>query len=299
MITLHAPAKINWSLYVLGKRNDGYHNILSLMQLIGLYDTITFEKAADIELHCDMHMPQEQNLVFRAAVLLKEQKHTALGAKITLQKEIPSGAGLGGGSSDAAYTLMGLNQLWGLGLKQQELMDLAISLGSDVPFFLAGSAAIVKGRGEVLHPVILLKAHSVLIVKPEVSVSTGWAYGMIDVSRINMDMVQNLTNNEEKLNNIKLIIRTLEDGHLHSLQMALHNDFEMAVFEKHPEIGEIKHKMLVAGAAAALMSGSGSAVFGLFETYEKAVETAALFPSFWNRIVGTHQAGNDGLAFTH
>src|ERR1700690_1373233 len=117
MITLNAPAKINWSLYVLDERDDGYHNIISLMQCIGLYDILTFEQCSDIELLTDMTIPAAQNLVFKAAVALSEAAGKTVGARIHLKKEIPSGAGLGGGSSDAAFTLMGLNRLWGLDME--------------------------------------------------------------------------------------------------------------------------------------------------------------------------------------
>ncbi|HMK56590.1 MAG TPA: 4-(cytidine 5'-diphospho)-2-C-methyl-D-erythritol kinase [Dissulfurispiraceae bacterium] len=299
MITLKAPAKINWSLYVLDRRGDGYHNILSFMQCIALYDTLVFEPADGIELLSNMTIPQEENLVFRTAALLKKHADTTLGAKITLRKEIPSGAGLGGGSSDAAFALIGLNKIWGLGLGNHELKQLAAYIGSDVPFFLDGPAAIVQGRGDVLQPVDSLQADSMLIVKPDISVSTASAYAMVAESREDSDIIDSLTNNGEKLNNIKLIIRALGEGRPELLRSSLHNDFEMVVFRRHPVIREIKDRMLDAGAAAALMSGSGSAVFGLFEDNKRALEAAKLFPSFWNRVAETLQTGNDGAVFTH
>jgi len=152
MITLSPPAKINWSLYVLGKRDDGYHNIISLMQCVDLHDTITLQPSAAIELHTDMKIPAEQNLVFKAALALREAAGTTLGARIHLKKDIPSGAGLGGGSSDAAYALIGLNRLWGLELETDTLKRIGASLGSDVPFFFDSPAALAQGRGEMLFP---------------------------------------------------------------------------------------------------------------------------------------------------
>ena len=287
MITLNPPAKINWSLYVLDRRDDGYHNILSLMQCVGLYDTMTFEQASAIEFQSDMRIPKEMNLVFRAAIALKEATGKDLGARIVLRKEVPTGAGLGGGSSDAAFTLVGLNRLWDLGIGLEELKKIAASLGSDVPFFLECPAALVQGRGEILHSRRVSGSRTLLLVKPEAAIPTAWAYGKIADSRGVRSGISDLTNTEEKLNNIKLIINTLNEGPLSILRSALHNDFEQIAIERHPVIGEIKSEMLAAGAVATLLSGSGSAVFGLFEDRRRAEEAAKLFPSLWNRVVET------------
>jgi 4-diphosphocytidyl-2-C-methyl-D-erythritol kinase len=287
MITFKAPAKINWSLYVLDKRTDGYHNILSLFQCIGLYDTLTFNNASSIELKTDIQIPVEQNLVFRAACALQNATGTAEGAVISLVKEIPAGAGLGGGSSDAAYTLMGLNQLWGLGLDNVRLREIGATLGSDVPFFLGTPASVAGGRGELLSSESIPAGVTLLIIKPEVSISTGKAYQAVSDSRSHGSNNRDLTNPEEKLNNIKLIVRTLNSGTVTRLDTLLHNDFERIAIAMHPVIGEIKRGLLEAGAAAALLSGSGSAVFGLFVTRECAIKASGLFSSYWNRIVET------------
>ncbi|MGO9379522.1 MAG: 4-(cytidine 5'-diphospho)-2-C-methyl-D-erythritol kinase [Dissulfurispiraceae bacterium] len=287
MITLNPPAKINWSLYVLDKRKDGYHNIISLMQCVGLYDFMTFEKAPAIEFQSDMRIPKEMNLVFRAAIALKEAAGTGLGARIVLRKEVPTGAGLGGGSSDAAFTLIGLNRLWGLDMGLEELQGIAASLGSDVPFFLNCPAALVQGRGEMMLPVHVSGFRTLLLVKPEASIPTAWAYEKVADSEGVRNGIFDLTNTEEKLNNIKLIIKTLNEGPLSLLRSVLHNDFEQIAIERHPVIGEIRSKMLAAGAAAALLSGSGSAVFGLFEEEKRAREVANFFPLFWHRVVKT------------
>jgi 4-diphosphocytidyl-2-C-methyl-D-erythritol kinase len=287
MITLNPPAKINWSLYVLDKRYDGYHNIISLMQCIGLYDTLTLESAPALEFQSNMRIPRETNLVFKAAVALKEAAGRELGARIVLKKEIPSGAGLGGGSSDAAYALIGLNRLWELGLGLEDLKAVAAALGSDVPFFLDCPAALVRGRGEILHPVKISGALTLLIVKPEASVPTAWAYSKVADSRRAVNTIFDLTNIEEKLNNIKLIIRALNEGPISLLRSVLHNDFEQIAIGRHSVIGEIKARMLSAGAVAAMMSGSGSAVFGIFGERESAIAAAKLFPSTWCRVAET------------
>jgi len=287
MITLNPPAKINWSLYVLGKRDDGYHNILSLMQCVDLHDTITLGSSSALELYSDMTIPAEQNLVFKAALALRETVGTGQGARIVLKKKIPSGAGLGGGSSDAAYTLIGLNRLWGLKLETDVLKRIGCALGSDVPFFFDCPAALAQGRGEMLFPQHISGSRTLLLIKPGASIPTDWAYKTMADIRGTQSTVSDLTNTEEKLNNIKLIVDVLNNGPLSLLRSLLHNDFERVVIEKHPVIGEIKERLLAAGASAALLSGSGSAVFGLFDNRESAYRASQLFLSFWNRVVHT------------
>jgi 4-diphosphocytidyl-2-C-methyl-D-erythritol kinase len=287
MITLTPPAKINWSLYVLDKRDDGYHNIISLMQCIDLHDTITLGPSSTIELYSDMKIPAEQNLIFKAALALREVAGTAQGARIYLTKEIPSGAGLGGGSSDAAYALIGLNRLWGLKLETDVLKQIGVSLGSDVPFFFDSPSALAQGRGEMLCPEHISSSRTLLLIKPGASIPTAWAYEAMADLRGTKSTISDLTNTEEKLNNIKLIVEVLNNGPLSLLRSLLHNDFEKVVMGRHHVIGEIKERLLAAGASAALLSGSGSAVFGLFEDRESAHEASQLFSPYWNRVVNT------------
>ncbi len=284
MLTLKSPAKINWSLFVLDKREDGYHNILSLMHCIGLYDTLTFDDADALELVDGMDIPKEQNLVFRAASALREHTGVTKGAKITLEKEIPSGAGLGGGSSNAAYTLMGLNKLWGLGLDRGELSSIGGRLGSDVPFFFRCPLAVAEGKGEVLTPLEIGVPHTVLLVKPAVSISTKWAYGAIHSHR---KAGKELTKTGNKINNIQLIYEALRTGSVSGLNPVIHNDFEEVVQREHPVIGSIKAELLGCGAAGAVMSGSGSVVFGLFENKEQAWEASWHFPHHFSKVVET------------
>ncbi|MCL4456080.1 MAG: 4-(cytidine 5'-diphospho)-2-C-methyl-D-erythritol kinase [Nitrospirae bacterium] len=290
-LVLKAPAKINWSLYVLNKRDDGYHNIVSLMHCIGLYDMLTFEPSDTIELVSDMDLPDNQNLVYKAAVKLRSYAGTKMGARITLKKEIPSGAGLGGGSSDAAYTLIGLNKLWGLGLDAGELKDMGSGLGADVPFFFDCPIAIAEGKGEILMPLSISVPYTLLVVKPSISVSTAWAYEKIGERLVGQGAGQKgrleLTKTGDKINNIKLIYDALKEGDTSFLKAKLHNDFEDAVKRKYPVIGFIKEELLNAGALLSIMSGSGSAVFGLFEDRDKAISVSSRFSSYWNRVVET------------
>lgn len=286
MIALKSPAKINWSLYVLNKRDDGYHNIISLMQCINLYDSLIFEKAEKIELFSNMMIPVEENIILKAVKVLQEYTCIKKGVKITLEKKIPIGAGLGGGSSNAAYTLMGLNQLWDLKLSSSELIKLGSMIGSDVPFFFHCPMAMVEGKGEKLTPLHIEKSYTLLLVKPLISISTAWAYREIS-SKNSVHKDMELTKTAEKINNIKLLYNALKTGDITSMKSFVKNDFEPVVIEKYPIISFIKMRMIQAGALIALMSGSGSAVFGLFDSKEKALNASKIFSSYWNSVVST------------
>lgn len=283
MITLKSPAKINWSLYVLNKRDDGYHNIISLMHCIGLHDTLVFEEAPDIRIVSDMNIRPELNLVYKAAHLLQARSGIRKGAVIALNKKIPHGAGLGGGSSNAASTLIGLNSLWKLGMDDESLRKIGAELGSDVPLFFHCPAAIAEGRGEVLTPLTIEVPYHILLVKPDVSVATVSAYKTLGREKDGLS----LTKNKEKINNIKLIYNALNTGDMRLLKRCLHNDFEDAVFNLHPLIGELKERLIAGGAAAAVMSGSGSTVFGIFESRQSAIQASKGFAGYWTAVVET------------
>ncbi len=265
MLSLPAPAKINWFIFVPGKRDDGYHEIRSLMQLVDLSDRLTFESADSLSLDSDCPIPAAENIVWKAALLLKEHTGTEKGARITLKKTIPSEAGLGGGSSDAAAALLGLDRLWGLGLPREALLRLGARLGSDVPFFLGPPCSLVSGRGEQASPVGLKKPLDLLLVKPSFGVSTGWAYR-------SLARFSRLTKAEE---NIKLFIRALKDGELDRLEGLGENDLEAGVLSAYPEISRIKAALRKQGALYARMSGSGAAVFGIFPDGRTARSAAA------------------------
>lgn len=280
-LQLSAPAKINWFLSVLGKREDGYHNISSLMQCISIYDNLTFEQADIIEVVSDLDIFPSDNLVYKAASLLKQYTSYKKGAKIALHKNIPVSAGLGGGSSDAAYTLSGLNRIWGLGLSKRELSTIGVEIGSDVPFFLNCSFAFVEGKGEKITPLKLNNPDIVLLlVKPPISVSTAWAYAYFDKLNIG-----ELT---KKTVDIKLFCQAFLNRDLASLRATLNNDLEKVVIERYPVVGEIKDKLLKNGAIISSMTGSGPTVFGVFES-KKAALTAAEKLGFnnWCRVAET------------
>jgi 4-diphosphocytidyl-2-C-methyl-D-erythritol kinase len=282
-LTLRAPAKINWFLKVTGKRDDGYHNIISLMQCISLYDDLILEHADTIEVVSDSDIPLDDNLVYKAASLLKKYTSYRKGAKIVLQKDIPLGAGLGGGSSNAAYTLSGLNMLWGLELNNEKLSSIGAEIGSDVPFFLNSPSAIVEGRGEKVSPIKLNSSMVLLLVKPPISVSTAWAYASFD--KLNDSKLT------KKTIDIKLLCRAFKKQDFASLSTMLSNDLEKVIIERYPVVGEIKNRLLERGVVISAMSGSGPTVFGVFDNKdmaENAIE--AMWPSVyggWYKVVET------------
>src|SRR5208283_4947082 len=284
MITVKAPAKINWSLFVLDKRQDGYHNILSLMQCVGLYDVIDFELADTLTLNSSIELPGDQNLVFKAASLLKNYSGISMGARITLSKEIPSGAGLGGGSSDAAYTLMALNELWNARLGKDQLKALGASLGFDVPFFFEGPLARAEDCGEQLSRLPVSVDYILLLVKADCSVPTSWAYGALDSER---DAKVAPAYIESEKDNIGMIYHALASGDFYGLAEIMRNDFENTVMRRYPVIRDVKERLLRSGAVAALMSGSGLTVFGLFNNEGTAMEAVKHFPSYFCRVVKT------------
>lgn len=251
---VRAYAKINLGLHVLGKRPDGYHTIETVFRLIDLYDEIEILQN-DQGIHFSTDSPDlsndSSNLCVRAAHLLRDLTGAHMGVEMTLTKRIPIGAGLGGGSSDAAAVLKGLARLWSLDISRDELQTVSATLGSDVPFFFTGMTASATGRGELLESFDLSIPYTIVLVTPNIHVSTAWAYSHIRP-------VQGITRP-----NLRTV---LEEGmgNAHRLQKDLSNEFEEPVFKHYTEIATIKERLLAEGAVCALMSGSGSSVFGLF-----------------------------------
>jgi 4-diphosphocytidyl-2-C-methyl-D-erythritol kinase len=251
-ITLKAPAKINLYLRVLGKRSDNYHEIESLMQAIDLCDDISLEKADTIELACsDPAIPSDyRNLAFRAAQLLRD-RFGVPGVKIGLTKRIPSGAGLGGGSSDAAFVIRGLCTLYDLNPDINELLEIAVMLGSDVPFFLTRGQALARGRGELLTEIKLPLEYRILLLSPSIAISTAEVYGAIK-------------NNLTKRSSIALLTNSLNISRFIDISNRFHNDLEDVVLAKYPFLDDLKRSLLGTGAFYSSMTGSGSSFFGLF-----------------------------------
>lgn len=257
--TLPSYAKINWLLRLQGKRDDGFHQLSTVFQTISLHDNLTFCESDKIILSCDdKNIPtDDQNLIVRAAENLRKIFEVKKGAKIHLEKRIPSPGGLGGGSSNAAVALIGLQKLWKIKFNLAEMLEIAKELGSDVPFFLYGGTALGTGRGTDISILDDLEANYILIVTPNIAVSTADAF-----ARLNLP---HLTNFDSK--SILQICRD-EAQTLHLRLDELVNDFEKTVFEKEFEIKRVKEKLLEYGSISALMSGSGASVFGVFDSEE-------------------------------
>jgi 4-diphosphocytidyl-2-C-methyl-D-erythritol kinase len=261
---IRAYAKINLGLYVLGKRPDGYHSIETVFRLVDLCDEIEIvqiDQGTQFTTNAVELQDDHSNLCVRAANLLRDLTGIHVGVEINLTKRIPIGAGLGGGSSDAAAVLKGLTKLWALDISREELQTVSASLGSDVPFFFTSQTASATGRGEVLESFDLKIPYTILLVTPNIHVSTSWAYShlWLRVGTKRPDLRQVL---EENLNDPE------------RLREYLVNDFEETVFEQYPEISSIKQRLLSEGASFALMSGSGSSVFGLFTDSSRAKNLA-------------------------
>ncbi|MBM4053581.1 MAG: 4-(cytidine 5'-diphospho)-2-C-methyl-D-erythritol kinase [Planctomycetes bacterium] len=252
-IKIAAPAKINLFLEILGKRPDGYHEIETVMQKVCLYDYIYMENNEDMELSCSNPELEtgEDNLVVKAVRLLQKESGIYRGIKIFLEKNIPIGAGLGGGSSDAAATLFGINRLWRLGYDSERLMSFAARLGSDIPFFIGENTAICRGRGEIIQPFPIKTKYYYVIIYPKFAVSTATAYKNFKIA---------LTKN---LKDVTFFLRSLESGDADLLGTCLHNRLEDVVFKLYPQLEEIKQKLKKLDFCGVLLSGSGSAVYGL------------------------------------
>ncbi len=285
-VKIKTPAKINLLLHVKGKREDGYHEIVTVMQAIDLYDELLIEKADNLELICTSpDIPSdENNLVYKAAVKLREFTGINEGARISLKKNIPVAAGLGGGSSDAAAALSGLNRLWGLGLTVETLCGLGREIGSDIPFFLGGPTAAGYGRGDELIRLSNETDYWYLLVNPGIMISTAWVYSQVDISaddiRCNRPPLDSenwigplVQPNLELTKEVVHIKIFLPDGLRldgNNIWLFPYNDLEGVVIRRYPVIKKIKDEMVASGAMCALMSGSGSSVFGVFRDRDSA-----------------------------
>lgn len=257
-----APAKINLALDIVKKREDGYHELCMIMQTVSLYDTINIEKADKIKISCnDPKIPtNEKNLVYKAADAFFKHENISGGCEIYLKKSIPDGAGLGGGSSDAAETILVLNKLYNTNLTEESMKNIAVKIGADVPFFISKGTCVSKGIGEKLTATENNLKGTVLICKPNFSVSTKWAYENFDLSK-------------KKNYNFKKVLNSVKTGDINCYSKYKFNVFEDVVKKYYPETEEIKKTMLNCGSKAAMMTGSGSAIFGIFDD-DKTAETA-------------------------
>ncbi|MCM2358285.1 MAG: 4-(cytidine 5'-diphospho)-2-C-methyl-D-erythritol kinase [Geobacteraceae bacterium] len=261
-IHLEAPAKVNYRLDVLARRPDGYHELRMVMQRIDLCDAIdiALTDLPGIRVTCGRAgVPDGPgNIAWRAADMLLQLSDVKPGIDIRIDKRIPVAAGLGGGSSDGAAVLMGVNALLGLGLSDQRLMEVGVKLGADVPFFIFRKTALAEGIGERLSPIERVPTAWLVLVNPNIHVSTAWVYQNLQ-----------LTTGQDA-NIIPRLYESVAD-----ICAILSNDLESVTIKRHPIIAEIKEQLLAAGACGALMSGSGPTVFGVFEDEGAATRAAA------------------------
>ncbi|MGY8890445.1 MAG: 4-(cytidine 5'-diphospho)-2-C-methyl-D-erythritol kinase [Pseudomonadales bacterium] len=257
--TLSAPAKINLCLLITGRRPDGYHDLQTAFQMLDICDTLSFELSDQLSVESNIDLPVQTNLVYLAAKLLQEFSATKQGATIHLDKFLPMGAGLGGGSSDAATTLLGLNRLWNLNISAEELMRLGRQLGADVPVFVFAQSAWGEGIGEVLTPLVL-KSSFYLIVSPNCHVDTARIFSHPELTRDSSTIT---------------IARFLEHG--------ARNDCEIVVRELYPEVDEVLLWLNKWGPAK--MTGTGSCVFLQFDSRLEAQSVAKQVPEQWTTFV--------------
>lgn len=282
-VTVKGYAKINLGLDVIGKLDNGYHLLRSVMQQIDLYDTIELSRLSERMENKDTYhalteealtddglqivltsdsdaVPLDQsNLAYKAAKLLMEHDSIREGVHIHIIKKIPVAAGLAGGSTDAAAVLMGMNELFGLGHSKDELQELGVKLGADVPFCIMGGSALAEGIGEKLTPIETMPEMYIVIVKPSIGVSTKYVY-------------ENLRLEQVMHPDTEQILAAMQRKDLEEMTGLLGNVLESVTIEKYPLIRELKDAMLETGAVGSLMSGSGPTVFGVFDTMENAVE---------------------------
>ena len=262
-IKLDAYGKINLGLDVLGKRDDGYHDLDMIMQSVDLADKITITKNDSGEITVKSNTGKipndESNLAYKAAKLLKDEFDINKGVDIEIEKNIPISGGMAGGSTDCAAVLKGMNKLFKLKLSEQELMDRGVKLGADVPFCIMGKTARAEGIGEILTPIPNKLKGYIVLAKPPISVSTGFVYGRIDEVE-----VKNKPDTEA-------MIETIKKKDLKGLADTICNVLEEVTIPNYPIVQEIKDKMIEKGALNAMMTGSGPTVFGLFDDKKKAV----------------------------
>ena len=265
-LALRAPAKINLTLEVIRRRPDGFHEVTLLLQTITLFDELTLEEAPEITLECsDASLMGPDNLVLRAARLLQEATGTTKGVRMFLEKEIPTAAGLGGGSSDAAAALRGLNRLWDLGLSLAKLETLGASLGSDVPFFLHGGAALCLGRGERVEPLPPANLPFIVLLCPNIPLDrkTATLYSRLRADRYTRGALT-----------FKLAGRIRAGGDIPPA--LLYNAFDHEALQAFPGLAEYRDGMLRAGAESAHLSGTGPSLYALFSQRPAAVAARAL-----------------------
>tara|TARA_B100001123_G_C15132361_1_gene955889 strand:- start:71 stop:910 length:840 start_codon:yes stop_codon:yes gene_type:complete len=271
-------SKINLGLKILNKRDDNFHNLESLFIELKFHDILIFEKSKNFKISSNVkEVPTDNNnLIYKSYQILKKICKPSIEYSIHIEKNIPIGSGLGGGSSNAAKTLCVLNKLWSANLSNNELINISKGIGSDVPFFINGSTQLVKGKGDILTKVDgnFIKDYTILLVFPRFSVNTKWAF--TELSKQKKYLFDNNT-----INKFPTLSKTLD-------WKFFKNDFEEMINQAYPEIGIIKSKLINLGACYSSLSGSGSTMFGVFEDYKKAVCASKSISKYVTAITEPH-----------
>lgn len=263
-LEIRTPAKINLGLNIIGKRTDGYHNIETIFYPIGLFDKLTFYKSGSFSFRCKNFLLEadKNNSVIKAVEILKEETGEKINCLIELEKNIPVGAGMGGGSSDGAVALLTLNKFFDLRITIKRLEELALKIGSDVPFFINPNPCLASSRGELMTGLNFTIPFPILIVNPGIHVSTKWAYENIKPTKPRQSLLEIFNSQINDFSKLKNFVK---------------NDFEEIIFKKFPAIEEIKKSLYECGALFALMTGSGSTVFGIFKDLVSARKAQNIF----------------------
>lgn len=280
-IEIDSFSKINLTLSILGKRQDGYHNIETIMQSINLADRIFIkEEKEGIKIKCNHPLvpTDTQSLTYRSAEKILNRYRVAKGVKIEIDKKIPLASGMAGGSANSASILVGINKLFTLNLSNKDLREVGEELGMDVPFCIQNGTALAYHRGEKVTPLLPINPPLwIIIINPGFEIHTKWAYNNIDLDRI-----------KGERNNTKAMLKALKMGGLEEIAQNLFNSFEELIIKKYPGIGKIKDRLIEEGALGALMSGSGPTVFGIAQNKERALKIYEKIKSEYKSIWVVH-----------
>ncbi len=274
---INAPAKINLVLDVLNRRPDGYHNVKMVMQSLALCDVVTVElQNSDITISSNSGIVpcDDTNIAYKAAKIMLDEAKTDVGVRIDIQKNIPVAAGLAGGSTDGAAVLLALNSMLGLGLSKQKLMEIGGKFGADVPYCVMQGTALAEGTGTQLSELSPYGSHTVLLVKPNIAVSTPWVYKNLDLGSVSHPDVDKF-------------VECIKNKQYSQSYEYMGNVLESVTIKEYPIIDQIKSKMYSLGALVSLMSGSGPTVFGIFENDEKAKYAAEIFKKDFKEVIVT------------
>ncbi len=280
-IEIDSYSKINLTLNILGKRQDGYHNIETIMQSINLADRIFIkEEKEGIKIKCSHPLVpiDTQSLTYRSAEKILNKYGIKKGVKIKIDKKIPLASGMAGGSANSASILVGINKLFALNLSNKNLREIGEELGMDVPFCIQNGTALAYHRGEKVTPLLSINPPLwIIIINPGFEIPTKWAYNNLDLSLI-----------KRKKNNTKTMLEALNEGEIRGIAKNLFNSFEGLIIKKYPEIGKIKDRLIKEGVLGALMSGSGPTVFGIAQNKEQALKIYKKLKSAYKSIWVVH-----------